>query len=81
MRTSPVHDLLGVACQCDSSILGIQVKLLCRRAEMFNERPEHASTDFPFVLCGFRIEERMHHFNRFICEFICFDDSCRLSHL
>ena len=55
-HTSPVHDFLGVARQRDSPILGIQVKLFCSRAKMFDEGSEHAGINSPFVLCRILVE-------------------------
>ena len=75
-HTFAILDLFNVACESGSTILGVEVKLLCPRPEMLDEFFENLGGDCPTVLGRGFVKEGMHHLNRLVCQFVRLQSTC-----
>ena len=61
LRTSAIHDFLGITCKHCPSTFRRNIQLLGVRPKVLSERPQCAGADSPRVLCCAFIEQSMHH--------------------
>lgn len=76
-RTIPVNDFCGETGEHCAVVFAVYIQLFSVRAEMLDYLSQDMCVKTPSVLDFLGVEDSMLHFDSFIRQFVCFDNTCQ----